>query len=300
MFTHRRILLSELADVAGMTVLRDVEIAFAGKIPTALDCRVVPVSSAVHLDAAEAHGGIAAMIVPAALADDVPTTYGLAVSEEPVAALTRLQASLSAQEDFQWQSFSSRIDPSAHIDPSARIATRDVVIGAGTYVGPNAVIRPRSIVGTHCKIDAGCVVGADAFEADVTHPGGLVQASGGVEIGDHVTLQPNCVVGRATFGGFTKIGAGTLIDAGVSISHDCVIGAEVTICANASLSGRVVAGQGAYVGPSASLSNGVVLGDKCVVSIGSVVTKAVAPNTRVTGNFALPHAKWLALIRKFR
>jgi UDP-3-O-[3-hydroxymyristoyl] glucosamine N-acyltransferase len=113
-------------------------------------------------------------------------------------------------------------------------------------------------------------------------------------------LQPNCVIGRATFGGFTKIGAETLIDAGVSISHDCEIGAEVTICANASISGRATVGRGAYIGPNAAISNGVALGDKSVVSIGSVVTRAVAPNTRVTGNFAMPHAKWLALIRKFR
>ena len=300
MFTHRRILLSELADAADMTVLRDVEIAFAGKIPTALECRVVPASSADHLTAIEAQDGIAAMVVPAALADDVPPYYGLAVSEVPMAALARLQKELSGRENFQWESFSSQIDPSARIHPSAHIAALDVVIGEGTCVGPNAVIQPRSIVGRHCKIDAGCVIGAEAFEADVTAPGELLQASGGVEIGDHVTLQPNCVVGRASFGGFTRIGDGSLIDASVSISHDCAIGAAVTICANASLSGRVIAGRGAYVGPNASVSNGVVLGDKCIVSIGSVVTKAVAPNTRVTGNFAMPHAKWLALIRKFR
>jgi len=147
MFTYRRILLSELAEAAGMTVLRDVEIAFAGKIPTALECRVVPVGSADHLTSAEAQVGIAAMIVPAALADNVPTTYGLAVSEKPTAALARLQGAISTREDFQWQSFSSRIDPSAQVDPSAHISARDVAIGEGTYVGPNAVIRPRSIIG---------------------------------------------------------------------------------------------------------------------------------------------------------
>ena len=299
MFTQRRILLSELAKAADIRILRDAEIAFAGKIPTALDGRVVPASSVEHLEAAAQQNGIAAIIVPGDLVDHVPQAYGLAVSDQPLAALAKVQAALASREGFQWDHFETRIDPSAKIDPSAHVAARDVVIGAGAFLGPNVVIQPRSIIGAGCRVQAGCVIGSEPFDADKAGHG-LMVASGGVEIGDHVTLQPNCVVGRATFGGFTKIGHGTLIDAGVSIAHDCVIGERVTICANASLSGRVTTGREVYIGPNAVISNGVALGDNSVVSIGSVVTKAVAPNTRVTGNFAMPHSKWLALIRKFR
>ncbi len=300
MFTHRRILLSELAEAAEISVIRDAEIAFAGKIPSVLECRVVPASSPEHLSLAAKSRGISAFIVPRSLIEDVDAAAGVAVSDEPKAAIIRLQGVLARRENFQWNSFETRIDPSADIDPNSHIAPRDVVIGAETVVGPNACIRPRSIIGNNCKIGPGCVIGAEPFDTYTTSPRGLISASGGVEIEDHVTLQPNCVIGRATFGGFTKIGAETLIDAGVSISHDCLIGSRVTICANASLLGRVEVGREAYIGPNATVSNGVSLGDKCVVSIGSVVIRSVEPNTRVTGNFALPHAKWLALIRKFR
>ncbi|SFR64122.1 UDP-3-O-[3-hydroxymyristoyl] glucosamine N-acyltransferase, partial [Litoreibacter janthinus] len=258
MFTSRRTSLSNFADSAGLQVLRDAEIAFVGKIPTDLEARVVPAAKPEHLEYAKGFEGIAAFVVPPDLAELVPAQFGLATADAPQAAVALIQDSLSAIEDFQWEGFASRIDPTAVIEPGAYVAARDVVIGAQTYIGPNAVILPRSIIGAYCYIGAGTVVGMEAFDQATGAPKRrLLKQSGGVRIEDHVTIQANCTISRATFGGFCTIGTGSLVDALVYIAHDCSIGRDVTICSNVSISGRVRIGDKAYLGPQCAISNGV-------------------------------------------
>lgn len=301
MFTERRIALSSLADAAGLNVIRDAQIAFAGKIPTQLNARLVPASRAEHLRMAESFDGIAAFIVPASLADQAPRSHGLVIDERPLAALSRVQTVLSSLPDFQWERFESRISASADIAASAVVARHDVNIGEGARIGPNACILPRSLIGAHVVLGAGVVIGMEAFD-EATHGDhrALLEQSGGVWIGEHVTIQANSTISRSAFGGFTTIGSNTLIDALVYIAHDCKIGENVTICSGASVSGRVTIEDGAYIGPHAAISNGVTIGKNATVSIGSTVTRDVDASARVTGNFALPHEKWLGFLRKFR
>lgn len=301
MFTSRRISLSSFADRAGLQVLRDAEIAYAGKIPTDLEGRVVPAVKPEHLKHVKNFRGIAAFVVLPDLIELVPAQFGLAVSEAPQAAIAHIQEGLSSMEGFQWESFETKISPSAVISQGAYVAPNDIVIGAETYIGPNAVILPRSIIGKHCYVGAGTVIGMEAFDQV---PGALerrlLRQSGGVLIEDNVTIQANCTVSRSTFGGYCTIGSGSLIDALVYVAHDCTIGQGVTICSSVSISGRVQIGNGAYLGPQCAISNGVTIAEQSTVSIGSVVTKNVDSNSRVTGNFALPHEKWLEFLRNIR
>lgn len=301
MFTGRLTLLSNFADRAGLHVLREAKIAYAGKIPTDLKARVVPAAKPEHLEYAKGFNGIAAFVVPHDLAELVPPQFGLATAKAPQAAIALIQEAMSTMEDFQWESFKTRIDPAAVISPGAYVAPNDVVIGAQTYIGPNAVILPRSVIGESCYIGAGTVVGMEAFDqAFGASKPRLLKQSGGVMLEDNVTIQANCTISRATFGGYCTIGSGSLIDALVYVAHDCSIGRNVTICSSSSISGRVKIEDGAYLGPQCAISNGVKLGKGVHVTIGSVVVRDVANGVRVTGNFALPHQKWLNLIRTFR
>jgi UDP-3-O-[3-hydroxymyristoyl] glucosamine N-acyltransferase len=301
MFTSRRTPLSNFADSAGLQVLRDVEIAYVGKIPTDLEARAVPAAKPEHLEYAKGFDGIAAFIVPPNLAELVPTQFGLAIADAPQAAVARIQETLSTIENFQWEGFETRIDPTAVIEPGAYVAARDVTIGSQTYVGPNAVILPRSIIGNHCYIGAGTVVGMEAFDHMAgSTPTRILPQSGGVKIEDHVTIQAKCTIVRATFGGFTTLGRETMLDCQVHVAHDCKIGKRVKLTACTEISGRAEIGDDCFLGPNCSISNGVKLG-KCVhVTIGSVVVRDVTDGERVTGNFALPHQKWLNFIRTFR
>lgn len=301
MFTGRRALLSSFADRAGLQVLREAKIAYAGKIPTDLEARVVPAVKPEHLDYAKGLNGIVAFVVPHDLAEMVPPQFGLATAEAPQAAVALIQEAISSMENFQWESFKTRIDPAAVISPGAYIAPNDVVIGARTYIGPNAVILPRSVIGEHCYVGAGTVVGMEAFDQMAgASPARILPQSGGVKIEDFVTIQAKCTLVRATFGGFTVIGRETMLDCQVHVAHDCKIGKRVKLTACTEISGRVEIGDDCFLGPNCSISNGIKLGTGVHVTIGSVVVRDVANGERVTGNFALPHQKWLNFIRTFR
>lgn len=305
MFTQAKIPLSALAVSARFALRRDAEICYAGKVPTRLDARVVPATQRSHLDAALAadapHARIAALIVPDALAPEVPDWFGLGIADAPLQAVARIQEHLAGRDGFQWTSFESRVHPTAQVADSAYIAPRDVVIEEGCEIGPNTSIFARSRIGAHCRIGAGTVIGMDAFDQmPGARPRRLMVQSGGVHLESHVTIAANCAISRATFGGFATIGSGTLIDANVYIAHDAQIGQDVTICSNASLSGRVTLQDRCYIGPQAAVSNGITVGAEATVSIGSVVTRSVPAGIRVTGNFALPHEQWLDLVRAHR
>lgn len=301
MFTGKRIALSRIAAVLGLELGRDAEIAAVGKVPTRLEHRLVPAGKKVHLDQAAGVMGIAAFVVPAALADDVPADAGILISDSPVATAMAVHEYLVDLPGFLWEDFDSQINPTAVIMPGAYIPARNVQVGPNTVVGPNAVLFERTIIGANCQIGANVVLGMEAFEQKAgASPKVLLRQAGGVRVEDHVTLLPGCTVARSTFGGFNTIGAETKIDAQTYIAHDCLIGRRVTICACCDISGRVEIGDDAYLGPNCTISNGLRIGAKAIVSLGAVVTRDVPEGTRVTGNFAVPHERWLKLIRDVR
>lgn len=301
MFTGNRIALSKLAPALGLDVRRDAEISCVGKVPTRLDGRLVPCGKQVHLDEAASQNGIAAYVVPADLADAVPETFGVVIADRPVDAAMAIHDHLCDLPGFLWTDFDSEISASAVIKPGAYVPARNVRIGANSVIGPNAVILERTVIGASCQIGATCVIGMEAFEQKAgARPKALLRQAGGVWIGDHVTLLAGCTVARSTFGGFNRIGAETKIDAQTYIAHDCVIGQRVTVCACCDISGRVEIGDDAYLGPNCTISNGIHIGARAIVTLGAAVIRDVPNDTRVSGNFALPHDKWLNIIRDYR
>lgn len=300
MFTGQTIKLSELAPL-GLTLVRDAEIAYVGKVPTRLPHRLVPTAKLGHLADARQETGISAYVLPAELAEHAPSNVGIILSDRPLATAMAIHEYLCSLPQFHWQDFDSEIHPTAVIMPGAYIAPQNVRIGAHTRIGPNAVIFERSVIGEACDIGATCVIGMEAFEQKAgSAPKALLRQAGGVMLGDHVTLLPGCTVARSTFGGFNQIGAETKIDAQTYVAHDCVIGKRVTICACCDISGRVEIGDDAYLGPNSTISNGLRIGAKATVSLGAAVTRDVPDGARVSGNFAIPHENWLKFVKDYR
>ncbi len=301
MYTGNTLDLAEFDREFGLSVQRCCKFSYVGKVPTKLDRRVVPCTKQIHIDQALAGEGVAGIITLAGLSDGVPKGFGLAVSEAPLRSALLLQSHIAALGDFQWEHFETRIHPTAQVHEGAIVSPHDVVVGEGSVIYPGAVIMPRAIIGKWCSIGPGTVVSTDAFDLDTSSdPFQVVRQSGGVWISDHVDIQAKCTIVRATFGGFTRLGEGTKLDCQIHFAHDCLAGRNVRIAACAEISGRVEIGNRAFIGPNVSISNGISIGEEAKITIGSVVTRDVPAGETVTGNFAVPHRKWISFMRSLK
>lgn len=100
------------------------------------------------------------------------------------------------------------------------------------------------------------------------------------KIGEGTTIAP--LVGITTN---VVIGKHSLINLGVTISHDCHIGDFVTISPGAHLAGHVTLGDGVFVGIGATISNDISIAAGCVIGAGAVVIRSIEEeNTVVVGN----------------
>jgi UDP-3-O-[3-hydroxymyristoyl] glucosamine N-acyltransferase len=212
-----------------------------------------------------------------------------------------LQNALVRDTDFYWKDAPSEIMEDTNIHPSAFISSKSVRIGHRVVIGPNASVLERTILGDDVTIRAGCVVGTEGFE--FKRIGGEILPvfhDGGVRLGNRVEVQANTCISRGLFGATTEIGDDTKIDNLVHVAHNVRIGKRCLIAANAMLGGSATLGDDVWIGPGAQISSGVRIGDRASVTLGSVVTKDVAPGERVTGNFAIKHEKFIDFIRSIR
>lgn len=298
MFTGKTLPLSALAEGTSARVLRDVAVANVGKIPTRLPNRLVYAGAAKYLTDLDQHDGIAAVVVPVEIADQVPEKYGVAIAQDAHVAAIEIFEAMLTRSGFQWDDFPTRIASSAQVHPSAIIAERNVIIGERSQVDAGTVVRERSIIGDDCYIGALSVLGAEAFEMmPGSRPQRLMKQGGGVRMWNNSTVLNATMIVRATFGGFTEIREGACIDNLIHIAHDVDVGRDVSVVACAEVSGRVVLGDGSYVGPNATISNGLSIGNGATVTLGSVVVRDVPEDARVSGNFAVPHEKWIQFVK---
>jgi UDP-3-O-[3-hydroxymyristoyl] glucosamine N-acyltransferase len=124
--------------------------------------------------------------------------------------------------------------------------------------------------------------------------------AGKAVIKDNVEVQHNCCIDRGILGKDTILEKNVKLDNFVHIAHDDYIGERTFITAGAKLAGRVTIGRDCWIGVNATISNGINIGDNCRVTLGSVVTKDVLPNSTVTGNFAIDHKKFIEFIKSIR
>ena len=103
-------------------------------------------------------------------------------------------------------------------------------------------------------------------------------------------------------GGRVKVGAGSVLVAGVvvnvdaeigdnvivntsaSVDHDCQIGAHVHLSPGVRLAGRVTVGELTHIGIGAVVLPNLTIGKRCIVGAGSVVREDVPDGMVVAGN----------------
>lgn len=293
--------LSSFASEAGYVVLRDGLFSLTGKLSTPLDGLCVPLRASKYLDEVNANPRVAAVITTRDIAEGLDDRFAVAIAEHPDSAHAELHAQLATLRGAELRGRPNSIDSSAVIDSSARIADHGVVIGAGVHIGAHVSVAPGVVVEENCVLHPGVSLGMPGFNSGII--GGrqrIIPQLGGVRLRPFVELLSNVCVARALFGGETTLGEETLVDNLSYIAHDVQIGRRVQICALVNILGRVEIGEGAYIGPSAVIVNGARIGDRAKVSIGAVVTRDVPAEAVVSGNFAIPHDRFLTHIRSIR
>ena len=193
----------------------------------------------------------------------------------------------------------NKISTSAIIHPNAFVNEFNVVIGDNTYIGPNATILADVEIGNNCYIKSGAVIGSEGFELKRTSKGILnVLHDGKVIIGNNVKIGANCAIHKGFSFRNTIICDEVKIDDLVYIAHAVNIGRGSFLIGNSMISGSTTLLENVWVGPSVTISNGLTIGANAYLTIGSVVTKNVEAGEKVTGNFAIPHQKFIENLKK--
>lgn len=290
--------LSELS--APLRIVRDGAFASLGFVSYTTDALLVFIESEEYLAELARNPKITAVITSEALADKIPASMALAISAQPRADFYAIHSGLAAT-DFYWPSFDSTIAASAKVHPRAYVAEKNVRIGERCVIEPNVTILERVILGDDVIVRAGTVLGSEGAQF-IYAGGGLigVKHAGGVRIGNRVEIQALCTVDVAMFGGFTEVGDDCKFDDHVHVAHNVRLGKRNRLLANAMLAGSITSGDDVWFGPSCSIADGVTVGDRASITIGSVVTRDLPADAKVSGNFAIDHQRFIAHIKAIR
>ncbi len=175
---------------------------------------------------------------------------------------------------------SSEIDESAFIHPSAIIEPKvfvgyQVVIGKNCYIQAGSYIGDFSHIGDHVTIQAGCMIGTDAFYFQKTESGFKKWRSGGrVVIEDHVDIGAACTINRGVSGD-TVIGEGSKLDCQVHVGHGAVIGKNCLIAGQVGIGGKAILEDDVILYGQVGVAQRVRIGAGAVVSAKSGVSKNI-------------------------
>jgi len=287
--------LSDVMAVIGGELVRDGEFESLGYLHHEGARKLSWIENGKYLPALLGCDNLAAVVAHPRVAGQIPESLGVILHSTPRAAFYLIHNFLALHSDFYGKPFPSEIHPTAVIHPKAHVDETGVRIGADVRLDAGSIVLSGTVIADGAAIHPGSVIGAQGFEYQ-KYNGRILRVwhTGGVLIEAGVDIQANSTVVRAIFGGAsTVVGAESKIDCHVSISHHCVVGKRCFLAAGTSLSGSVSIGDDAWIGPGVTVSNGLRIGSGSRVTIGAVVVSSVPDNAHVTGNWAIPHLRFL-------
>jgi UDP-3-O-[3-hydroxymyristoyl] glucosamine N-acyltransferase len=143
-----------------------------------------------------------------------------------------------------------------------------VKIGKNTIIYPNVSILDYSVIGDNVIIQAGTVIGSDAFYYNTKKNREVwykkMQSCGNVVIEDYVEIGAGCTIDRGVTAE-TRIGAGTKFDNLVHIAHDVVIGKNCLFAAQVAIAGGTTVKDGVTLWGQVGVSKTLTLHENSVV-----------------------------------
>lgn len=195
--------------------------------------------------------------------------------------------------------FATRVGDGCQISPQANVSRQSVIVGNNVLIEPGAYIAPGTILEDGVLIRANATVGVDGFQHQHTSRG-IVSPyhDGWLVIGPGSEVGYSASISRGFSYRPTRIGADVKIDALAYVAHGASIGAGTTLCAQTAIMGHVAIGERCWIGPNSVVSSRLRIGRDAKISLGSVVTTNVPDGARYSGNFAIPHAHFIADLKQ--
>lgn len=145
---------------------------------------------------------------------------------------------------------------------------KDVKIGSGCIIHPNVSLMDYTEIGNNVVIQAGTVIGSDAFYYNTKKSRDIwyrrMQSCGNVVIEDDVEIGAGCTIDRGVTAS-TRIGAGTKIDNMVHIGHDTNVGKNCLFAAQVGIAGATVIEDGVTLWGQVGVSKTLTIGANAVV-----------------------------------
>lgn len=210
---------------------------------------------------------------------DFPEGKALLITEDPFEAYqTIIRHFRPFAPSMQMISETSSAGEGTVIMPGAYIGNH-VQIGKDCVIHPNVTIMDHCIIDDEVVIQAGTVIGSDAFyynkktNRDIHYKRML--SAGRVVIEKGVEIGAGCTIDRGVSGD-TLIGAGTKIDNLVHIGHDTVIGKNCLFAAQVGIAGATIIEDNVILWGQVGVSKTLTIGKDAVVLAQSGVPSSLA------------------------
>jgi UDP-3-O-[3-hydroxymyristoyl] glucosamine N-acyltransferase len=209
---------------------------------------------------------------------DFPKGKALLILEEPFEAYLKIVDHFRPfRPSMKMISDTSVIGRGTVVMPNAYIGNH-VTIGSNCIIYPNVTILDQVVIDDNVIIQAGTVIGSDAFyynkktNRDVHYK--KMKSCGRVLIGSDVEIGAGCMIDRGVTAD-TIIGAGTKIDNLVHIGHDTVVGKNCLFAAQVGIAGAVTIEDNVILWGQVGVSKTLTIGEGAIVYAQSGVKDSI-------------------------
>jgi UDP-3-O-[3-hydroxymyristoyl] glucosamine N-acyltransferase len=199
---------------------------------------------------------------------DVPEGKALLVVDNPFEAYCKIVKHFRPFEAApKMISDSATIGEGTYIYPSAFIGNH-VRIGKNCIIHPNVSIMDHCVLGNEVVVQAGTVIGGDAFyyntKKDRENWYKKMPSCGRVVLEDNVEIGANCTIDRGVSHD-TLIGKGTKFDNMIHIGHDTIVGKNCLFAANVVVAGVVTVKDGVTIWGGVIVNKTLTIGENAVL-----------------------------------
>ena len=198
----------------------------------------------------------------------VPEGKALLITDDPFEAYSKIVRHFRPFESSSVMiSDSAKVGEGSFIYPNVFIGNH-VSIGKHCVIYPNVTIMDHCIIGDNVIIQAGTVIGSDAFYYNSKKDREIwykkMPSCGRVVIEDNVEIGAGCTIDRGVSHD-SIIGKGTRMDNLIHIGHDTVVGKNCLIAGQVGIAGVVNLEDGVILWGQVGVSKTLTIGENAVI-----------------------------------